>query len=87
MLQEVEHVLKPIAKVYAPILEPPIQKSAHVPELTAEEAQSTPPNRQQCNTLWYLYQASNPLFLDHVTICNHFVQLWAHLQMIRNWEI
>ena len=62
MLQEVEHVLKPIAKVYAPILEPPIQKSAHVPELTAEEAQSTPPNRQQCDTLWYLYQASNPLF-------------------------
>ena len=60
MLQKAEHVLELIAEVYAPILEPPIQEPTHVPEPTAEEAQPSPQNRQQRDTLWYLYEALTP---------------------------
>ena len=82
MLQEAEHVLEHIAEVYAPIsepstqepayvLEPPIQELTHVPEPTAEEAQPPPQNRQQRDTLRYLYEALTPTSFrpcDHLQI-------------------
>jgi hypothetical protein len=52
ILPEVRHVLEPIVKVHAPILELIIQKPKLVLESTTEDSQPPQSFRKKCDTLW-----------------------------------